>query len=105
MWWLRGQQSMVSLYSVVLDCTDGSRQMLEFSGCREKGDGEEGSFKNNFLKIAHDVSATCMPLATLPCLTATEAWICGLYLRRLFPATGERFYDKGSKGETAVGGQ
>ena len=56
---------------------DGSRQMLELSGCREKGDGEEGSFKDSFLKIAHDASATCMPLATLPCLTATEAWTCG----------------------------
>lgn len=89
--------------SVIPDNTDGSRQMLEFSGCRGKGDGEEGSIKDNFLKIAHDASSTCVPLATLPCLTATEVWKCGLYLRRLFPATGERFYDKGSKGETAVG--
>lgn len=91
--------------ALVLDYTDGSRQMLEFSGCREKGDGEEGSFKDNFWQIAHDASATCVPLATLPCLTATEVWTCGLYLRRLFPAAGERFYDKGSKGEMAVGGQ
>lgn len=91
--------------SVILDNTDGSRQMLEFPGCREKEDGEEGSFQDSFLKIAHDASSTCMPLATLPCLTATEAWKGGLYLRRLFPATGERFYDKRGKGETAVGGQ
>lgn len=51
--------------SVIPDNMDGSRQMLEFTGCRGKGDGEEGSIKDNFLKIAHDASSTCKAHTTM----------------------------------------